>query len=118
MATESPACSVPVKFPGGNPTIAVPAQTPTSPLALVGAAVVEVLVTVEPARIPKLQAAPKGIAPPGGVQVGEVVNVHTKLAASATPDVSCTPVVIVAVYEALGVRAVEGVNVATLVDAT
>jgi len=97
MATESPECSVPVRFPGGNPTIAVPAQTPTSPLTFVGAAVVEVFVTVEPARIPKLQAAPKGIAPPGGVQVGEVVNVHTKLAASGIPEVSWAPVVIVAV---------------------
>jgi hypothetical protein len=64
---------------------------------LVGAAVVEVLVTVEPARIPKLQAAPKGIAAPGGVHVAVVVNVHTKLAASAVPEVSWAPVVIVAV---------------------
>jgi hypothetical protein len=97
MATESPECSVPVKFPGGNPTIAVPAHTPISPLTLVGAAVVDVLVTVEPARIPKLQAAPKGMAPPGGVQAGEVVNVHTKLAASGMPEVSWAPVLIVAV---------------------
>jgi hypothetical protein len=87
---------MPVNVPGGNPVIAVPAHTPTSPVTLVGAAVVEELVTVEPAKIPKLQAAPNGM-PPGVVHVVEVVNVHTKLAASGMPPVSCAPVVIVAV---------------------
>lgn len=96
-ATESAACSVPVKVPGGNPTIALPGDTPISPLTLVGAAVVEVLVTVEPARIPKLQAAPRGMALPGGVQVAEVVKDQTKLAASPVPEALVAPVVMVAV---------------------
>jgi hypothetical protein len=50
-----------------------------------------------------------------GGHVAEVVNVHTKLAASAMPNVSCAPVVIVAVKVVLGARVPEGVNVAILV---
>jgi hypothetical protein len=57
---------------------------------LVGAATVEVFVTVEAPRIPKLQAAPKGM-PPGVVHVGEVVKVHTKSLASGFPAASLTP---------------------------
>jgi hypothetical protein len=45
------------------------------------------------------------------------VNVHTKLAASAMPDVSWAPVVMVAVKVVLGARAPEGVKVAILVAA-
>jgi hypothetical protein len=74
-------------------------------------------VTVEPARTPKVQAAPNA-SPLGGVHVAEVVNIHTKLAASAMPDVSCAPVVIVAVKVVLGARLAEGVKVATLVATT
>lgn len=96
-AMESAACRVPVNIPGGNPVIALPGDTPTSPLTLVGAAVVEVLVTVEPARIPKVQAAPRGMAPAGGVQIGEVVKDHGKLPASPMPKVFVAPVVMVAV---------------------
>ena len=40
-----------------------------------------------------------------------VVNVHTKLAASAAPVGSFVPVVIVAVYKVLVVRTAVGVNV-------
>jgi hypothetical protein len=87
---------VPVNIPGGNPVIALPGDTPTSPLTFVGAAVVEVLVTVEPARIPKEQAAPRRMAPAGGVQIGEVVKDHGKLAASGVPDAFVAPVVMVA----------------------
>src|SRR5579864_4482210 len=101
---------------GPNPVIAVPGQTPTSPLTLV--AVPATLVTVEPARIPKPHAAPNGMAPAGGGHVGEVVNVHTKLAASPLPNWSCAPVVIVAVKAVLAARAPDGVKVATLVVAT
>ena len=116
-ATESAEWSMPVKVPGGNPTIAVPGDTPTSPLTLVGAAVVEVLVTVEPPRIPKLQAAPRGMALPGA-QTAEVVKDHRTLAASPVPEALVAPVVMVAVYMVRGERAPEGVKVATLVEAT
>src|SRR3984893_1994894 len=43
-------------MPGGNPVIAVPGLTPTSPLITVE----PVLVTVEPARTPKLPAVSRG----------------------------------------------------------
>jgi hypothetical protein len=66
-----------------------------------------------------------GVGPFGGVTevtVGaahgaEVVNVHTKLAASALPNTSCAPVVIVAVKVVLGARLAEGVKVAVMVAA-
>jgi hypothetical protein len=45
-----------------------------------------------------------------------VVNVHTLLAASALPNVSAAPVVMVAVKEEFGARLAEGVKVATFVD--
>jgi len=66
---------------------------PISPLTIVG----PVLLTegVAP-RIPKLQAAPNGMAA-GGRQIGVVVKVHTKLAASGVPPVVVAPVVMVAV---------------------
>jgi hypothetical protein len=53
----------------------------------------------------------------GGGHGAGVVNVHTKLAASALPNVSCAPVVIVAVNVVLGARLAEGVKVAILVAA-
>ena len=99
---------------GPNPVIAVPGDTPTSPVTVV--AVPATLVTVEPARIPKLQAAPN-VMGPGAGHAAEVVNVHTKLATSAIPNVSCAPVVIVAVKVVLGARVPEGVKVAILVAA-
>ena len=116
IAIESAECCVPPpdSVPGGNPVIAVPAQTPTSPATLLG----PVLVTVEPARIPKLQAAPNGRATGGGAHAAEVVNVHTKGAASAMPKVSCAPVVIVAVKVVFAARVAVGVKVAILVAAT
>jgi hypothetical protein len=56
---------------------------------------------------------------PGGIpHVVGVVNVHTLLAASALPNVSCAPVVIVAVKRVLGARGPEGVKVAIMVAAT
>jgi hypothetical protein len=104
---------MPVNIPGGNPTIAVPGHTPTSPLTFVGAATVEVLVTVEPAKIPKPQpAAPIGMGP--GQATAAVVNIQLKSAASAMPNWSCAPVVIVAVYGVLSARRFEGVKVATV----
>src|ERR1700722_6091510 len=45
---------------------------------------------------------------------GAVVNIHTKLAASAMPAGFFAPVVIVAVYEVLVVRTAVGVNVAVV----
>jgi len=76
----------------GSPVQAEPGLTPRSPWITL----LPVLVTVEPAKIPKLQAAPNGM-PPGVTQVAEVVKVHTKLAASGMPNVSVAPVVMVAV---------------------
>src|ERR1700730_370644 len=102
-ATVSPAWNAPVIEAGApKPVIALPGQTPTSPLTLV--AVPATLVTVEPPKIPKLQAAPNANPPvpppppppPGGGQTGEVVKVQVKLAARPLPKVSFTPVVTVA----------------------
>ena len=47
-----------------------------------------------------------------------VVKLHTKLAASALPNVSFAPMVIVAVKVVLGARLAEGLKVAILVAAT
>jgi hypothetical protein len=117
MAIESFEWNAPVIDAGDpNPVIAVPGDTPTSPLTVV--AVPATLVTVEPARIPKLQAAPNGRATGGGAHAAEVVNVHTKGAARAMPKVSCAPVVIVAVKVVLTARVAVGVKVAILVAAT
>jgi hypothetical protein len=57
------------------------------------------------------------VAPLAGTVVvtaggGAVVNVHAKLAASAAPVASLTPVVIVAVNKVLLARTAAGVNVA------
>jgi hypothetical protein len=57
------------------------------------------------------------MAAEGGGHAAEVVNVHTKLVASATPNVSCAPVVIVAVKVVLGARLAAGVKVAIWVAA-
>jgi hypothetical protein len=46
-----------------------------------------------------------------GVAVAAVVNVHTKLVASGTPERSFTPVVMVAVNDVLLARALVGVKV-------
>jgi hypothetical protein len=109
-ATASAECSAPVSVPGGNPTIAVPGDTPIFPLTLVPPGTL-VLVTVEPARIPKEQAvAPIGKGP--GHAIG--VKVHTKLAANATPKLLCAPVVIVAVYCVPTVSGLDGVKVKTV----
>src|SRR5580692_1938341 len=115
MATASPRCSVPVRVPGGNPVTEAAGQIPMSPVTLVGPMLVTAGVA---ARMPKLQAAPKGMGLPGGVQVREVVKDHTKLAASPVPEALVAPVVMVAVYNVVGERAPEGVKVATLVEAT
>src|SRR5579859_2514974 len=98
--TESLEWKAPVMDAGEpNPVMAVPGETPTSPLTVV--AVPATLVTVEPARIPKLQAEPNAIAPAGGGQGAEVVNVQTKLEAKPLPNWSCAAVVMVAVYAVL-----------------
>jgi hypothetical protein len=47
----------------------------------------------------------------GGGAVAAVVNVHTKLVASGTPERSFTPVVMVAVNDVLLARALVGVKV-------
>jgi len=112
MATESPRCSTPVIVPGGNPVIESAGQIPISPVTIVGPTL---LTTGVAPRIPKLQLAPNGMAATGGGHGAEVVNVHTLFAASGLPNVSNTPVVIVAVKVVLGARLAEGVNVATLV---
>src|ERR1700674_5170054 len=118
-AIESARCSVPVNIPGPNtpgagpnPVIEAAGHIPISPLKIVG----PVLETegVAP-RIPKLQAAPNGMTGGGCPHVEGGVNVHTLLVARALPNMSCAPVVIVAVKRVLGARGPEGVNVATLV---
>lgn len=48
-AAESPACIVPITCPAGNPGTEVPAQTPRSPLIMLG----PVLVTAAPTRTAK-----------------------------------------------------------------
>ena len=60
-ATPSALCTAPVTMPLGappNPVTAVPGLTPRSPLTRVG----PVLVTVDPARTPKLPAVPRPTA--------------------------------------------------------
>jgi len=70
-----------------------------------------VFVTVAPARIPKVQAAPNPAEGGGGGGHGaEVVNFHVKLVASVLPNVSATPVVIVAVKVSLVVPSPGGVG--------
>jgi hypothetical protein len=49
----------PFTCPGGNPTIAAPGLTPTSPVTTLE----PVFVTVEPARTAKLAADPRATAP-------------------------------------------------------
>src|ERR1700733_2636219 len=112
MATESPKCSIPVKVPGGNPVIESAGQTPISPVTIVGPML---LTTGVAPRIPKLQLAPKAIAPAGGGHAAVVMKVHTLFAGRWLPNVSTTPVVIVAVKEVFGARLANGVNVATFV---
>src|ERR1700730_12469770 len=118
MAMESFEWKAPVMEAGDpNPVMAVPGDTPTSPLTVV--AVPATFVSVEPARIPKRQAAPSAKPPAaGGGHTAEVVNVQTKLLASPLPYRSCAAVVIVAVKVALAARGAKGVKVAVLVAAT
>jgi len=108
---------VPVMDAGGpNPVIALPGHTPTSPLTVV--AVPTTLVTVEPPRIPKLQAVPNpGTGGGGGGHTPDVVKVQTKLAARVLPNVSAAAVVMVAVKVVLAGRLAVGVKLATLVAA-
>jgi hypothetical protein len=59
-ATASPAWMAPFTTPGGKPVIAAPGKTPRSPLMIVWVATgVGALVTVVPARTPKLLAVPR-----------------------------------------------------------
>jgi hypothetical protein len=103
----SPAWIAPVKVPGGKPVTAVPGLTPRSPVR----AVAPVPVSVEPARTTNAPAPPRatdsGLPPP----VADVVKLHTLLLASALPATSLAAVVIVAVYDVLGARALVGENV-------
>src|ERR1700682_3607256 len=118
-AIESARCSVPVNMPGPgtpgaepNPVIEAAGHIPISPLTIVG----PVLETTGVApRIPKLQAAPNARAGGGGAHTRAVVNVHTKGAANAMPNVSWAPVVIVAVKVVFATRVAVGVKVAVLV---
>jgi hypothetical protein len=64
-----------------------------------------------------VQAAPN-VTAAGTGHVGEVVNLHTKLAARELPKLSFAPVVIVAMKAVLGARAAEGVKVAIFVAVT
>jgi hypothetical protein len=78
---------------------------------LVGAATVEVLVTVEPAKIPKPQpGVPNAMGPAQAVVA--VVNIHVKSAASPLPNWSCAAVVIVAVYCVFSASGLVGLKVA------
>ena len=92
--------------------IAAPGHTPTSPVTMDGPR----FVTVEPPRIPKLQAVFNGTM---GIQaVADVVKVHTKLLGNGSPARDSAPVVMVAVYKVFSARALFGVKVATSLDAT
>jgi len=81
--------------------------------ARAGVPVTPVLVTVAPARTAKLTADPRatGAGPQADDDV-DVVKSHTKLAASALPARSFTPVVIVAVYVVFDTRSLAGSKVA------
>jgi hypothetical protein len=78
------------------------------------------LVTVDPAKIPKLHAdpSPESVCGGGSEQEAEVVNVHTNFDARVLPNVSAVPVVIVAVKVVLGARLTVGVKVAISVAET
>ena len=55
----------------------------------------------------------------GGRQsVAAVVKVHTKLLASAVPNMFCAPMVIVAVYSVLTARLADGVKIAVSLEAS
>jgi hypothetical protein len=109
----SPACTAPVNVPGGKPVTAVPGLTPKAPVRPVAPE----FVTVEPASTANGAARPRvgEIWFPG---VAAVVKAHAWLPAIALPATSLAPVVIVAVYAVLGARALAGVNLAILVDAS
>ncbi len=75
-ATASAACTVPlITVPGGNPVTALPGLTPRFPLMMLA----PVLVTVVPARTPKLPAVPR----PGAVAASAGACVATSRATVA-----------------------------------
>jgi hypothetical protein len=57
-AVASPACKVPTRTPGGKPVTEVPGLRPRSPVTVVRLA----LVTVEPARMAKIEAEPRSMS--------------------------------------------------------
>ena len=78
-ATASAAWMVPLTMPGGKPGTAVPGMTPRSPLIVVG----PVLVTVWPARTPKLSAVPR---PTGGCAASAALVRSARAATETTRD--------------------------------
>jgi hypothetical protein len=78
-ATASATCMVPlITVPGGNPVTALPGLTPRFPLMMLG----PVLVTVVPARTPKLPAVPR---PTGAVAASAgCMAMNTAMAPAAT----------------------------------
>ena len=68
-ATESPACIVPITCPGGSPGTQVPAQTPRTPLIMLG----PVLVTAAPARIANFAVVAGAVGGTVGQRVGKLV---------------------------------------------
>jgi hypothetical protein len=63
-----------------------------------------------------------GVTEVGGAggrhSVAPVVKVHTKLLASAVPNMFCAPVVMVAVYSVLTTRLADGVKIAVSLEAS
>ena len=75
-ATAVAASIVPrVTIPGGNPIMALLGETPTLPRIVVA----PVLVTVDPARTPKLAACPKVIGSAIALDIPDVNNIRVRM---------------------------------------
>ena len=84
-ASASAEWSSPPKIPGGNPSIAVPGLTPTSPSITDG----PVLVTVDALSTPKLAAVPRPTGPSSGAALaGAAANSNNPTETRATDAVA------------------------------
>src|SRR6185437_10094749 len=80
-ATASVTCSVPFTMPGGNPVTEEPGLRPRSPLLMT---LRPVLVTVVPARTPKLPAVPRPTGAVAATADGVEVSVATAMVPATT----------------------------------
>jgi hypothetical protein len=83
-ATASAPCMAPFTMPGGNPVTALPGLTPRSPLMTLG----PVLVTVVPARTPKLPAVPRPTGAVAATAGWAAMNMAMAPAAATGPAAS------------------------------